>query len=167
MSITKFQQYARQIKIITSVDVFSTERGVQRSDAGAFARSILNEIYTKTHEPLRKRGWLTNLTKMYVGNGKPMTHASILHSLNCFEQYTSLPMDKQIRELGKPVKEVYYRVLLADEMARKKNMTLAEKLIFLDPRQERVITEMIDRYTSRNIATYIQELEEEAQKHIK
>lgn len=150
----KFKKYARDIKKITGIDVFLDKKG-SRTDRNAFARSILNQLYTKS-----VRAWtLYEIRDLYRENGKSMDHTTVLHSLRSFETYLSLPMEKQLREFGRPLKEVYYRVLMSDFKEYKNEMRIGDKIVYLDPDQEREITDLINTYAENNIKKYIDIIE--------
>lgn len=150
----KFEKFARDIKRLTNIDVFSNKKG-SRSDRSAFARSILNVLYTKS----TKTWTLMEIRDLYRKNGKNMDHSTVLHSLRSFEAYLKLPMDKQMREFGRPLKEVYYRVLLGDFKEYKNEMRIGDKVVYLDPDQEREVTELINSYAEDNIKKYIEIIE--------
>lgn len=151
MSALKFQQYAREIKKKTNIDVFATGLG-SRSDANAFARSVLNTIYFETHKCT-----LAFVTRLYRDNGKPMNHATILHSLKNFEIYLKQPIEKHRQELGCSMKELYYSVLLSDFANQKKAMKLSKKLAFLTPEQKIDVRDLVDTYVRKNVQAYIQQ----------
>jgi len=154
MSIHIFKQYARDIKKLTGINVFETKKGIARTDANAFARSILNQLYTKS-----VRKWtLYGVRDMYIECGKPMDHTTVLHSLNSFENYLRVPIEKQVKELKMPIREVYYRVLISDLGILRKKMIVNDKLVYLDPKQIREVESLVDSYAEKNIKEYLQEV---------
>lgn len=152
----KFKKFARDINKLTGVNVFANTKG-SRTDRMAFCRSILNQLYTKS-----VKAWtLYEIRDLYRKNGKPMDHSTVLHSLRSFESYLKLPMEKQIRELGRPLKEVYYRVLMSDFKEYKNEMRIGDKIVYLDPDQEKEVTELINTYAEDNIKKYIEIIEKD------
>lgn len=152
----KFQKFARDIKKLTNIDVFSNVKG-SRSDRNAFARAILNQLFTKS----TKVWTLIEIANLYRENGKNMDHSTVLHSLRSFESYLMLPMEKQMREMGRPLKEIYYRVLLGDFKEYKNEMRIGDKVVYLDPEQEREVTNLINSYAEENIKKYIEVIEKD------
>tara|TARA_E500000318_G_C3563964_1_gene214819 strand:+ start:1274 stop:1717 length:444 start_codon:yes stop_codon:yes gene_type:complete len=144
MSSSVFQYYAREIKKQTGMDCFSS----RRTDAHAIARAILNQVYKKEFPDAT----LELIQSFYIDNGKPMNHATILHSLRSFDQYNNLPLRKQIKELGMPVKNVYYALLLS-----RLNLNIGQKIPLLLPEQAQEVNRLIDNYAKENVKMYLQE----------
>ena len=152
----KFKKFANDIKKLTGINVFENNKGA-RTDRNAFCRSILNQLFTKS-----VRAWtLYEIRDLYRDNGKKMDHTTVLHSLRSFESYLNLPMEKQLRELGRPIKEVYYRVLMNDFKEYKNEMRIGDKIVYLDPQQEREVTDLINTYAEENIKKYIDIIEKD------
>ena len=149
MSSRIFQNYAREIKKETGIDCFSSSR----TDAHAIARSILNQAYMQSRPKVKLR----EIKEYYADNGKPMNHATIMHSLNSFKMYFDLPVKKQKRELGKTVKDVYYKLLLFYNGNQRKRLRITEKIALLWPEQADEVNNIIDQYAEQNIRNYIQD----------
>tara|TARA_R100000995_G_C3466784_1_gene116115 strand:+ start:318 stop:788 length:471 start_codon:yes stop_codon:yes gene_type:complete len=153
MSSYIFQLYARQIKKETGINCFSSKR----TDAHAMARSILNKAYMQTQIKVK----LKTISDFYKHNNKHVDHATIIHSIKSFDIYFKLPQKKQEKELGKSVKDIYYKLLLLQKgnqlnTLKVTQIPLLQKLAFLTTEQSDQLNIIINTYVAGNIKKYVE-----------